>query len=108
MKLKYSLWNCHIKFDTLLSHIFQTFILCRCFIAQGWMSPDSVVIGFDIFKDLLPGLIFGEKCVLIDQFGLDGFEKRLGHGIIPAVTLTVHTLYEAVSCNHFPELSQAY
>ena len=57
------------------------------------MSPDAVAIGLDIFKDFLLRLISGEQCVLIDQFGLDGFEKRLGHRrIIPAVCFAAHAL----------------
>ncbi len=60
------------------------------------MSPDTVVIGLDICKDFPLRLISGEECVLIDQFGLDGFEKRLSHCIIPAVSFAAHTLYEAM------------
>ena len=67
------------------------------------MSPDAVVIGLDIFKDFLLRLISGEECVLIDQFGLDGFEKRLSHRIIPAVSFAAHALHEAVMIEHLGE-----
>ncbi len=67
------------------------------------MSPDTVVIGLDIFKDFLLRLISGEKCILIDQFGLDGFEKRLSHRIIPAVSFAAHALHEAMTVKHFGE-----
>jgi hypothetical protein len=67
------------------------------------MSPDTVVIGLDIFKYLLLRLISGEICVLLDQFGFDGFEKRLSHRIFPAVSFAARALHEAMMIERFGE-----
>ena len=56
------------------------------------MSPEAVVIGLDIFKDLLFGLVSREKGCLVNEFCLDGFEKRLRNRIVPAVPFAAHAL----------------
>jgi len=89
--------------DTGLSGICQPLVFSRGHIPERRMPSDAVVIGFDIFKDFSLSLIPCQKSLLIHDFSLEVAKERLSHRIVPAVTLTAHTLNKTILLDHIPE-----
>lgn len=56
------------------------------------MQALPVVEHFDVFKNAGPGLCARVIALKIDQLGLQGMEKALGHGIVVTVACAAHTL----------------
>ncbi len=61
------------------------------------MAPFSVVEDLDVFKQVAVGILVIEPTAVVGELGLEQMEKRLGHGIIPAVSLAAHALHKAMA-----------
>jgi len=60
------------------------------------LSP-AIVIGLNIYKQLLFRLSLAGKVLVMDQLVLQGMKERLSNCIVPAVTLPAHALDAAMS-----------
>ena len=73
------------------------------------MAPFSVVEGLDVFDQADVGGLVVEPAFVAGQLGLERMEARLGHGVVPAVSLAAHALHETVVGNpHLAKAVQVY
>jgi len=68
------------------------------------MFPFPVVIDLNILEYGRQGVMMPLKTLMMNHLRLDDAEKRLGNCVVPAVTLTTHTLDEPMLVEHLPEI----
>ncbi len=66
------------------------FELCRTDIAKARMPSARIVEPFDVLSNCLASLAACRECGPPDEFGLDGLEDRLDHGVVIAVATPAH------------------
>ena len=57
---------------------------------EGRLSSSAVIGGFNPLKKNALRAVELKQPDAINCFGFQGFEKRLGHSIVPAVTFAAH------------------
>jgi hypothetical protein len=67
------------------------FMFLRTDIAILGVTPGSVVVQLDIFKDPGSGLFHRAIVLSIDQFNLQSAEEGLHHRTVSAIPFPVHT-----------------
>jgi hypothetical protein len=56
------------------------------------MKPLTIVVSFDVEKQVMPGSIAGWIGSLVHEFGFDRAEAALHRGIVEAISLPAHRL----------------
>jgi len=63
-----------------------------------------IVEHLDIFKNGTQGILMTFIAFMINQLGFHNTEKRLGYGIIPAISLSGHALHKTMLTELFSEI----
>src|SRR3954454_13183603 len=61
--------------------------LDRAGVADGGMAPGSIVVAFDVGKDIAFGLFLGGVVLMMNEFCLQGVEEALHRGVVIAIGL---------------------
>ena len=70
------------------------------------MAPFTIEEDLDVLEQVTMGDGVVRPLAVVGQLGLEQMKERLGHGIVPAVALATHALYEAAPCHGPPQSDQ--
>lgn len=82
--------------DTGLRDSRRCFKLGRGLIAEGGVAALPIIKHFEIFKDLLLGLVSCEVLSMMNEFPFQGAKEALDAGVVPAIAFAAHASRDTV------------
>ena len=70
--------------------------LSRAHIPQCRVHSSAIIKHLDVLKQLGPSVFSCFETSIVLQFGFEGFEEALDHGVVPTVASAAHTETDAI------------